>query len=86
MHKGRLGHLGHASPSSSTDVSSDAAAATQIARKPNLAPDDVHNILMLTAKDLGPKGRDDQFGAGLIDACRALMAVEPPSAAACIRN
>jgi hypothetical protein len=29
-------------------------------------------MLMATAKDLGPKGRDNDFGAGLADAYRAV--------------
>jgi len=31
--------------------------------------------LTATAQDLGPKGRDDQFGAGLADALAAVEAV-----------
>jgi subtilisin family serine protease len=46
-------------------------------RKPDLTPDDVRRILVATAKDLGPKGRDDQFGAGLTDAFQAITVVEP---------
>jgi hypothetical protein len=34
-------------------------------------------MLMATAKDLGPRGRDNDFGAGLADAYRALT--EEPS-------
>jgi len=39
-----------------------------------LSPDRVHAILLATAKDLGPKGRDTLFGAGLADAYGAVMA------------
>jgi subtilisin family serine protease len=46
-------------------------------RKPDLRPDDVRKILVATAKDLGPKGRDDQFGAGLTDAFQAISILEP---------
>jgi hypothetical protein len=46
-------------------------------RKPDLAPDAVRKILLTSAKDIGPKGRDDQFGAGLIDAFQAITAIEP---------
>ena len=35
---------------------------------------------MRTAKDLGPKGRDDEYGAGLVDAYGALLT--QPSATA----
>jgi hypothetical protein len=37
---------------------------------------------MGTAHDLGPKGRDDEFGAGLVDAYAALLAVAPPTVSA----
>ncbi len=56
--------------------------ALMLARKPSLTPDAVRNILLSTARDLGPKGRDDQFGAGLTDAYQAIMAIEPASASA----
>ena len=39
-------------------------------------------MLLSTAHDLGPKGRDDQFGAGLMDAFQAVSAVEKPTDAA----
>jgi subtilisin family serine protease len=52
-------------------------AALILERKPDLSPEDVRKILLATAKDLGPKGRDDQFGAGLIDALQAITVLEP---------
>ena len=39
-------------------------AALLIERNPALTPADMRRILMSTAKDLGPKGRDSGFGAG----------------------
>jgi subtilisin family serine protease len=54
-------------------------AALLLSRKPNMTPDEVRDILMSTARDLGPKGRDDQFGAGLVDAMAALSAIAPAS-------
>lgn len=42
--------------------------ALMLARQPKLKPDDVRRILVETAIDLGPKGRDPIFGAGLVDA------------------
>ena len=56
--------------------------ALMIQRKPNLTPDQVRAILRATAKDLGPAGPDVMFGAGLVDAYRALSAEAAPPAAA----
>jgi hypothetical protein len=49
-------------------------AALMLAKSPQLGPEQVRNILTATARDLGPKGRDDQFGAGLADALKAVTA------------
>ncbi len=49
-------------------------AALLIERNPSLTPEDVRRILMRTAKDLGPRGRDRDFGAGLVDAFQAVRA------------
>jgi subtilisin family serine protease len=55
-------------------------AALVIQRAPGLTPDAVRKILESTARDLGPSGKDPEFGAGLVDAYQAIMAVQPPSA------
>jgi subtilisin family serine protease len=52
-------------------------AALLLERRPDLTPDAVRKVLLSTARDLGPKGRDDQFGAGLADAFNAIMLNEP---------
>jgi subtilisin family serine protease len=49
-------------------------AALLIERNPSLTPADVRRILMATAKDLGPKGKDRDFGAGLVNALQAVTA------------
>jgi subtilisin family serine protease len=54
--------------------------ALLIAFRPTLTPGAVRKLLASTAADLGPKGRDDQFGAGLVDAYRALIALNPAEA------
>jgi subtilisin family serine protease len=51
-------------------------AALLIERNPSLTPKDVRAILMRTAKSLGPKGRDQDFGAGLVNAFKAVSAVK----------
>ena len=43
--------------------------------------DAVRATLLATAHDLGPRGRDDMFGAGLADAYRALSGQLSPVAA-----
>jgi subtilisin family serine protease len=47
-------------------------AALMIQHEPGLTPDRLRAILLATARDLGAKGRDDLFGAGLADAYAAL--------------
>ena len=54
-------------------------AALVLQRNPTLKPDQVRTILMKTARDLGPPGPDDQFGAGEVDAFAAVSAVSVPS-------
>ncbi|HET9716189.1 MAG TPA: S8 family serine peptidase [Pseudolabrys sp.] len=46
--------------------------ALMLQYKPELSPDKVKAILRASARDLGPKGTDVMFGAGLADAYRAL--------------
>ena len=56
--------------------------ALMLQHAPDLSPDKVRHILLATAKDLGAKGHDPLFGAGLADAYGALMAEKPPMASA----
>lgn len=80
-----------ATPDSSYEVSSGTSysaaevsgiVALMLQRKPDLTPEKVRNILRATAKDLGPKGPDAMFGAGLADAYGAVTAVATPVASA----
>jgi hypothetical protein len=48
--------------------------ALMLERNPALRPNEVRAILMKTARDLGPPGRDDLFGAGEADAYAAVSA------------
>jgi len=50
-------------------------AALVLERAPGLSPDSVRRVLLSTARDLGPAGRDKDFGAGLADAYQALVSV-----------
>ena len=52
-------------------------AALLIERNPSLTPAAVRKILMSTAKDLGRKGKDRDFGAGLVNALKAVTAAKP---------
>jgi subtilisin family serine protease len=49
--------------------------ALMLQRNPALKPEEVRAILIKTARDLGPPGPDDQFGAGEADAFAAVSAV-----------
>jgi hypothetical protein len=46
----------------------------------------VRHILESTAKDIGPAGKDPEFGAGLVDALSAIMAVQANASAAAITD
>jgi subtilisin family serine protease len=56
--------------------------ALMLQRKPGLTPDQVRAMLRATARDLGPKGPDVMYGAGLANAYGALMAETAPPLAA----
>ena len=47
-------------------------AALILQSEPGMKPDAVRRVLLSTARDLGPAGRDKDFGAGLADAFEAL--------------
>jgi len=53
------------------------AIALLVERKPGLTHDEARRILMSTARDLGPPGYDPHFGAGLVDAYRAVLSIAP---------
>jgi len=55
-------------------------AALLIAQNPKRTPDEIRAILVSTAKDLGAKGFDPQFGAGLVDPLKALRLAPVPVA------
>jgi subtilisin family serine protease len=54
-------------------------AALVLERNPALKPEEVRTILTKTARDLGPPGRDDWFGAGEADAYAAVTAATTPA-------
>jgi len=51
--------------------------ALLIERKPDLTHDNARRTLMSTARDLGPPGFAPHFGAGLVDAYRAVLSIAP---------
>jgi subtilisin family serine protease len=53
--------------------------ALMLQRNPALKPEEVRTILTKTARDLGPPGRDDSFGAGEADAYAAVTAAAAPA-------
>jgi subtilisin family serine protease len=55
-----------------------AVAALLLSRDDRLTPEEVRGILVASAEDLGARGWDERFGAGLLRADRAL-ALEHPS-------
>ncbi|WP_184179364.1 type VII secretion-associated serine protease mycosin [Micromonospora parathelypteridis] len=58
-----------------------ATAALVRSRYPQMPAGEVVNRLLATARDLGPTGRDDRFGYGMVDPVAALTAQVPPVAA-----
>jgi hypothetical protein len=79
-----------ATPDNSYEVSSGTSysaaevsgiVALMLQREPRLSPNKIRHILLETAKDLGPKGRDSLYGAGLADAFKAVTAEGPVTAA-----
>ncbi|MFC4146736.1 type VII secretion-associated serine protease mycosin [Micromonospora mangrovi] len=56
-----------------------ATAALVRARYPQLPAGEVVNRLLVTARDIGPTGRDDRFGYGLVDPVAALTSDVAPA-------
>ena len=54
-------------------------AALLLEKDPKLTPDEIRSILTSTAKTLGTKTRDDEFGYGLVDPLKALTSVNQRS-------
>lgn len=52
-----------------------AAAALLLSSQPDLSPAEVRGILQAAAEDVGDKGWDMQFGAGILDCAAAVKAV-----------
>ncbi|MCM3875819.1 MAG: S8 family serine peptidase [Thermoanaerobaculia bacterium] len=66
---------GRYGPSTGTSIATahvSGVVALLLSAHPGLSPKEVEDILTSTASDLGPPGKDDTFGWGAVDACRAL--------------
>jgi subtilisin family serine protease len=61
-------------------------AALVLERNPALKPEEVRTILTRTARDLGPPGRDDLYGAGEADAYAVVIAAVPGDGAPVART
>jgi len=55
-------------------------AALLLERKSDLGHEGVRKVLTTTARRLGSKGSETEFGAGLVDAYEAIRAIEAPAA------
>ncbi|HML12967.1 MAG TPA: S8 family serine peptidase [Xanthobacteraceae bacterium] len=55
--------------------------ALMLERKPDADPASIRRALQTTAKDLGARGRDDDFGWGLVDPYLAMLALDNPALA-----
>lgn len=75
---GGLYHYGSGT-SQATALTSGVVALIR-AKNPDMSAREVVQRLIYTAKDVGPKGKDDQTGYGLIIADKALTATVPASA------
>jgi Subtilase family len=69
------GHYAMGSGTSYAAPQVSGIAALLLQRQPHLRPNVVREILMASARDLGPKGRDAMFGAGLADALKAVRSL-----------
>src|SRR3569623_797475 len=76
------GNFGVSSGTSLSAAYVSGLAALMLARNPALTADEVRQALTQSARDLGPAGRDDRFGAGEADAFAAVSAVAAPVATA----
>jgi serine protease len=74
-----LNGSGYAIMSGTSMASPHVAAVAALLRSadPSLSPDQVESALETSATDLGPAGRDDDYGYGRIDAAAALAAITP---------
>jgi hypothetical protein len=53
------------------------AAGLLAAARPDLCADDMRELMIRAARDIGTPGADEQTGAGVLDAAAALRAVDP---------
>lgn len=66
---------GRYGPSTGTSIATaqvSGVAALLLSAHPGLTPKEIEDLLTSTARDLGAPGKDDLFGWGAVDACRAV--------------
>jgi len=70
------GGYGYVNGTSFSSPITAGVAALMLSANPNLKPDQIDSILLSTADDLGAAGRDDYYGAGRVNAARAVAAAK----------
>jgi len=81
--RGQTGYRKATGTSDATAIIAGAAALVR-ARFPTLSAAEVVHRLTATARDRGPRGRDEQYGFGVLDVVAALTATVPPPTASAI--
>ncbi len=75
---GLLGQYAYSTGTSAAAPMVSALAAMLLSERADLSSTAIHRVILQSAKDLGPKGRDKSYGSGLIQADAALeQEVEP---------
>jgi len=74
------GGYGYVNGTSFSSPITAGVVALMLSANPNLKPDQVDSILLSTAVDLGAAGRDNYYGAGRVNAYKAVLAAKGTTA------